>query len=64
MHATQLLGANIDVRTVAGRLGHASATLDHPHWTVVLSAPAPTQFGRVRELFRGPMENPGWAGGK
>ena len=25
MHATQLLGANIDVRTVAGRLGHANA---------------------------------------
>src|SRR5207237_232860 len=26
MHATQLLGANIDVRTVAGRLGHANAS--------------------------------------
>jgi integrase len=25
MHATQLLGANVDVRTVAGRLGHANA---------------------------------------
>lgn len=25
MHATQLLGANLDVRTVAGRLGHANA---------------------------------------
>jgi integrase len=25
MHASQLLGANIDVRTVAGRLGHANA---------------------------------------
>ena len=25
MHATQLLGANVDVRTVASRLGHADA---------------------------------------
>lgn len=37
-------------------------TLDHPHWTVVLSEPTPAQFERVRSLFRGPVENPAWSG--
>jgi hypothetical protein len=37
-------------------------TLDHPHWTVVVSSTTPTQFDRVRRLFRGPIENPAWAG--
>lgn len=35
-------------------------TLDHPHWTVVLSEPSPDQFARVRALFRGPIDNPAW----
>jgi hypothetical protein len=29
-------------------------TLDHPHWTVVLSEPSTAQFARVRLLFHGP----------
>jgi hypothetical protein len=37
-------------------------TLDHPHWTVVLSTPAAAQFERVRRHFHGPIENPAWAG--
>lgn len=37
-------------------------TLDHPHWTVVLAAPAPDQFARVRRVFHGPIENPAWTG--
>ena len=37
-------------------------TLDHPHWTVVLSEPTPGQFDRVRRHFRGPVDNPAWAG--
>lgn len=35
-------------------------TLDHPHWTVVLSEPLPGQFARVRALFEGPIDNPAW----
>lgn len=37
-------------------------TLDHPHWTVVLSAPSAEQFDGVRRLFHGPIENPAWTG--
>jgi hypothetical protein len=37
-------------------------TADHPHWTVVLSAPTPEQFARVRPFFRGPIQNPAWSG--
>ncbi|MGH8905931.1 MAG: hypothetical protein ACRD0K_05335 [Egibacteraceae bacterium] len=37
-------------------------TLDHPHWTVVISEPTPEQFGHVRALFHGPIENPAWSG--
>ncbi len=33
---------------------------DHPHWTVVLSEPNPTQFARVRRHFSGPIRNPIW----
>ena len=36
-------------------------TLDHPHWTVVLSEPAPEQFAAVRARFRGPVDNPAWS---
>jgi hypothetical protein len=38
-------------------------TLDHPHWTVVLSEPEPGQFEAVRTRFRGPIENPVWSPG-
>jgi hypothetical protein len=38
-------------------------TADHPHWTVVLSEPTRTQFGRVRAHFDGPKQNPASAGG-
>lgn len=37
-------------------------TLDHPHWTVVLSAPSAEQFDAVRRVFHGPIENPAWTG--
>jgi hypothetical protein len=37
-------------------------TLDYPHWTVVLSEPSSAAFERVRGHFRGPVENPAWAG--
>lgn len=37
-------------------------TLDHPHWTVALSAPSADQFERVRGLFAGPVPNPAWTG--
>jgi len=37
-------------------------TLDHPHWTVVLSAPSVEQFESVRRVFHGPIENPAWTG--
>lgn len=37
-------------------------TLDHPHWTVVLSAPSTQQFAGVRQIFRGPLPNPVWTG--
>ncbi len=37
-------------------------TLDHPHWTVVLSEPSIGQFEHVRRLFHGPIENPAWTG--
>jgi hypothetical protein len=37
-------------------------TLDDPHWTVVLSEPTTEQFGRVRALFHGPIDNPAWNG--
>jgi hypothetical protein len=37
-------------------------TLAFPHWTVVLPEPTPAQFERVRAHFRGPIENPAWAG--
>lgn len=36
-------------------------TLDHPHWTVVLSSPSGGQFASVRQLFRGPVPNPVWS---
>lgn len=35
-----------------------------PHWSVVLSAATPAQFSRVREHFRGPIDNPTWTGRK
>jgi hypothetical protein len=35
-------------------------TLDHPHWTVVLAAPSPVHYDRVRGVFRGPVPNPTW----
>jgi hypothetical protein len=37
-------------------------TLDHPHWTVVLSAPTAEHFEAVRRVFRGPIRNPAWTG--
>ncbi|HUP68221.1 MAG TPA: hypothetical protein VM142_00225 [Acidimicrobiales bacterium] len=37
-------------------------TRDHPHWTVVLSEPDPTQFARVRSHFSEPLTNPAWMG--
>jgi hypothetical protein len=37
-------------------------TLDHPHWTVALSAPSAEQFEGVRRVFHGPIENPAWTG--
>jgi hypothetical protein len=36
-------------------------TLDHPHWTLVLSEPTPERFAAVRALFRGPIDNPAWS---
>ena len=36
-------------------------TLDHPHWTVMLSDPSPMQFARVRQQFTGPLDNPVFA---
>lgn len=35
-------------------------TLDHPHWTVVVSEPSSAQFAKVRSIFRGPIDNPAW----
>jgi hypothetical protein len=37
-------------------------TLDHPHWTVVLSSPSAAQYDAVRRVFHGPIENPAWTG--
>ena len=37
-------------------------TRDHPHWTVILAEPTPTQFERVRRHFSEPKRNPVWAG--
>jgi hypothetical protein len=37
-------------------------TREHPHWTVVLAEPTPTQFARVRRHFSEPKRNPVWAG--
>lgn len=37
-------------------------TMDHPHWTVVVAEPTPTQFALVRSHFHGPVDNPVWAG--
>ncbi len=37
-------------------------TREHPHWTVVLAEPTPTQFERVRRHFSEPKRNPVWAG--
>lgn len=39
-------------------------TLDHPHWTVVLSEASADRFARVRLLFHGPIDNPAWQGGR
>ena len=38
------------------------ATLDAPHWTVVLAEPTLDQFERVRTLFNGPIDNPVFKG--
>jgi hypothetical protein len=35
------------------------ATREHPHWTVVLAEPTPTQFARVRRHFSEPKAEPG-----
>lgn len=37
-------------------------TLDHPHWTVVVSEPTAAQFAKARTSFRGPVDNPAWTG--
>ncbi len=37
-------------------------TGDQPHWTVVLAAPEPTHFERVRRHFSDPIRNPIWPG--
>jgi hypothetical protein len=37
-------------------------TLDHPHWTVLLSAPTTEHFEAVRRVFHGPIRNPAWTG--
>ena len=37
-------------------------TRDHPHWTVVIAEPTPTQFARVRRHFSAPKQNPIWPG--
>lgn len=37
-------------------------TLDFPHWTVVLAEASAPTFERIREYFRGPVQNPGWDG--
>lgn len=39
------------------------STLDHPHWTVVVSEPIESQFEAVRRHFRGPIDNPAWSPG-
>jgi hypothetical protein len=39
-------------------------TMEHPHWTVVLSEPTFIQFDRVRGRFRGPIDNPVWTKGR
>lgn len=33
-------------------------TLKHPHWSVVVSRPTSEQFGRVRDAFGEPIDNP------
>lgn len=35
---------------------------EHPHWTIVLAEPTPSQFARVRRHFSEPKRNPAWAG--
>lgn len=69
-----LLGRLVPIVTVRPKLFEASGaelvaagfplfpTAAHPHWTVVLSEPARTQFTRARAQFDGPKENPAWAG--
>jgi len=37
-------------------------TAKYPHWSVVLSEPAPAQFTKVRAHFHGPINNPTWTG--
>jgi hypothetical protein len=56
----QLLEA--DGHELAGAGFPLFPTLDYPHWTVVLSEQGSPMFARVRELFRGPIENPSWVG--
>lgn len=36
-------------------------TMDSPHWTVVLAAPAAELLARVRAHFAGPIPNPAYA---
>ncbi len=36
-------------------------TLEHPHWTVVLSAPSADQFTLIRAQFSEPVLNPTYA---
>ena len=58
MHATQLLGANVDVRTVAGRLGHADAATTLGVYAHFLQARDREAADVIDSLLDGPNEGP------
>ncbi len=57
MHATQLLGANLDVRTVAGRLGHANAATTLGVYAHFLQARDQDAADVIGALLDGPDSN-------
>ncbi|MDZ4826628.1 MAG: hypothetical protein SGJ13_09215 [Actinomycetota bacterium] len=60
--APRRLAFEVDGRELISAGFSVLATLDHPHWTVLVSEATSEQFARVRPLFCGPVENPAWAG--
>lgn len=67
MVATQLLAAGVDVRTVAGRLGHATPTLTmstYAAWLPERDQAAAGEIGRLLDAAAGGGEEGGDRGGR